>query len=101
MIHHLQMHVEPSSWPVLPPSGQTRDNNHRLVPEVNRHLKNGGRKRREIEEKKREENAFPLVSGWLESEFEDFSAPQLGVATMSPDLIHNRQPESASDIMNY
>lgn len=54
-----------------------------------------------LRRKKGEENTFPLVSGWLESEFEDFSAPQLGVATMSPDLIHNRQPESASDIMNY
>lgn len=39
MIHHLQMHVEPSSWTMLPPSGQTRDNNHRLVPVVNRHPK--------------------------------------------------------------
>lgn len=28
-----------SSWAVLPPSGQTRDNKHRLLPEVNRHPK--------------------------------------------------------------
>lgn len=101
MIHHLQMHVEPSSWAMLPPSGRTRDNNHRLGPGVNRHPEMVEENDVDVRKEEKKTGFDALVSGWLESEFEDFSAPQLGCATMSPDLFHNRQPESASDIMNY